>query len=104
MITCKNCGTPYAGGSVCEKCGTNFTEEELKAAGVKKSGSNKGLIIAIVIIAVFFGIMFLGILAAIFVPAFIGYTKKAEEARERQYSAMISETAVVQEYDAVSMD
>lgn len=83
MLNCKNCGAPYTGGVVCEKCGNRFSDEEInyyKSEQQRENQNNKNSVkIVIIIIAVFFGLFFVSILAAIFVPAYIGYKHRAQE-------------------------
>ena len=33
---CRNCGTPYSGGVVCERCGTRYTDEELAITRIEE--------------------------------------------------------------------
>ena len=111
MLSCRNCGAPYTGGIICEKCGTRYAEEELQAyeknntdyreketqensAKISHSGSsadNPAFIVAIIFAAVS-ALVIIPVLIAIFVPAIIGYNAKKQAAEERQ-------AAVVQEIE-----
>ena len=53
---CRNCGTPYSGGVVCERCGTRYTDEELNeyASMAGKAKSSKSPVVIILIIVAFF--------------------------------------------------
>ncbi|MBP1566798.1 MAG: hypothetical protein J6A58_13730 [Oscillospiraceae bacterium] len=97
---CRNCGTPYSGGVVCERCGTRYTDEELNeyASMAGKAKSSKSPVVIILIIVAVMGIIgILGVLAAIFVPAFIGYQVRSREAQEMVASRQEANSAYYEE-------
>lgn len=84
---CRNCGTPYSGGVVCEKCGTRYTDEELNeynAINNKAKSGKSPVVIILIIVGVITGFLILGIIAAIFIPAYVGYKAKVKEAQEME--------------------
>lgn len=108
MLLCKNCGAPYKGGTVCEKCGSRFSEDDIRAEAAQHSNASfnqkndsKAANIAVIIVALIFGINFLAILAAILVPAFLGYRDRARENRSQQ---AVNQYSVIQTYETESAE
>lgn len=97
MLYCKSCGTPYAGGCICEKCGTRFSDEDIMAEQncslhSEKKGLSSGAKIAVIAVSVIIGLNILAVLAAIFVPAFIGYRARVREYENNQTIQLYSVT------------
>lgn len=94
MLNCKKCGTPYKGGLFCEKCGSRYTDEELRfiAQGQQNAANNskRSSAVAVIIIVLILMFLILSILAAILVPAFIGYTRKSRE-HQRQIDIRVEQ-------------
>lgn len=98
ILNCKKCGELYKGGFICERCGTRFDDADIKEfeadqqafiqeQNAKKQQSDNSLKVFVIVMSVVIGFFILSVLAAIFVPAFIGYNNKRKAAEERQKAA-----------------
>lgn len=104
---CWRCGSPVAPGTDrCPKCGAFYDEREKYSQNnyqqyynnqIPRPQSKSSINTIIIVIVVIFAVLFiLGILAAIFIPALIGYT-----AKQHQYKTarMESEYSYSDEYE-----
>lgn len=115
MLNCKKCGAPYTGGVICEKCGNRFDDADIRnfenevrqqreyeqfRAERNKESENKAIKVILIVLGIFMGLAVLGVLVAIFVPAFIGYNakKKAHEEQQRAREEQAN-SAYYEDYD-----
>lgn len=115
MLNCKKCGAPYTGGVICEKCGNRFDDADIRnfenevrqqreyeqfRAERNKESENKAIKVILIVFGIFIGLAVLGVLVAIFVPAFIGYNakKKAYEEQQRAREEQAN-SAYYEDYD-----
>ena len=115
MLNCKKCGAPYTGGVICEKCGNRFDDADIRnfenevrqqreyeqfRAERNKESENKAIKVILIVFGIFIGLAVLGVLVAIFVPAFIGYNakKKAYEEQQRAREKQAN-SAYYEDYD-----
>ncbi len=84
-LYCTRCGRPFTGSHICQNCGFQFDEDDIREVlrDQKKRPDNKnsGIIIAAILIP--FVIIFFLIAVAIFVPALIGYKTKVDNNKRR---------------------
>lgn len=107
ILKCKECGSIYNGGIICEKCGTAYDEEEvkkfLKEQELSEKENKKTLSIVLFLVAAVVCFMVISVFTAIFIPAFIGYNKRAKETA-RRYSEEYSITEQNNETEEYGVD
>lgn len=100
ILNCPRCGKPFNGSRICQNCGYQFNDTDIRAFfqdQKRKSNNNTGLIIFIVIAILLLFIVGIGF--AVFVPAFVGYKAKSDEARRRQEYSQSQNSSVYKEND-----
>jgi uncharacterized membrane protein YvbJ len=117
MLKCRNCGAPYAGGIICEKCGTKYTDRELRENAAEEakrknsemrsrntayrnntgsSGKNIStlVVVTVVIISV---VVVLSIATAVLIPVYIGYNAK-NQVDVMQKEAMDRQSSIIEDF------